>query len=90
LYTKTQKGSESPLVLPVFWDPKMIIDDKEVTSVTAYKAGYDDFLNGLHRDSATIYGSLIGHYDAGYATGRMKVQADNRRTAAQHRLHETL
>ena len=68
----------------------MIVDDKEVTSVTAYKAGYDDFLNGLDRDSATIYGSLIGHYAAGYATGRMKALADNRRTAAQHRLHKKL
>jgi hypothetical protein len=68
----------------------MIIDDKEVNAKTAYKAGYDDSLNGKPCDSAAIYGALSGHYSAGYATGRMKARAGSRRAATQHSPHETL
>ena len=61
----------------------MIVDGKEMNSVTAYKAGYDDSLNGKPSDSAAIYGALSGHYTKGYATGLMKARADSKRAATQ-------
>jgi hypothetical protein len=35
----------------------MTIDDKKLIAESACKAGYDGFLDGEHRDSATTYNS---------------------------------
>lgn len=68
----------------------MIIDGKEANSAAAYKAGYNDSLNGKPCDTAAMNGALSGHYTAGYVTGRMKARADNRRVAAQYSSNEIL